>query len=72
MLIKTKKANVKFADNHFHNILRLLDVLPQVKRYVILTYKHGIYELPHGLPNDLRLGILGNLEISGKGLNSIE
>ena len=47
-------------------------LLPQVKRYVILTYKHGIYELPHGLPNDLRLGILGNLEISGKGLNSIE
>ena len=24
---------------------------PQVKRWVIITYKHGIYELPHELPN---------------------
>ena len=31
---------------------------PQVKRYAIITYKHGIYELPHELPNDLRLMIL--------------
>ena len=31
---------------------------PQVKRCVIITYKHGIYELPHELPNDLRK--LGN------------
>ena len=33
-------------------------ILPQVKRCVIITYKHGIYELPHELshelPNDLR------------------
>ena len=27
---------------------------PQVKRWAIITYKHGIYELPHELPNDLR------------------
>ena len=34
---------------------------PQVKRgAIIITYKHGIYELPHQLPNDLRLRILGN------------
>ena len=26
----------------------------------IITYKHGIYELPHELPNDLKLRILGN------------
>ena len=32
---------------------------PQV-RIRIVTYKHGIYELPHDLPNDLRLKILGN------------
>ena len=31
---------------------------PQVKRCAIVTYKHGIYELPHELPNDLRLRIL--------------
>ena len=34
---------------------------PQVKRCVIITYKHGIYELPHELPNDLRLSKLGNI-----------
>ena len=33
---------------------------PQVKRSVIISNKHGIYELPHELPNDLRLRILGN------------
>ena len=33
---------------------------PQVKRGAIITSKYGIYELPHELPNDLRLGILGN------------
>ena len=35
---------------------------PQVKRCAIITYEHGIYELPHELPNDLRLNILGNSE----------
>ena len=32
---------------------------PQVKRIMIISNKHGIYEFPHELPNDLRLGILG-------------
>ena len=45
---------------------------PQVKLCAIITYKHGIYELPHGLPDNLRLGILGHLEISGKCLNFTE
>ena len=27
----------------------------QVKQWAIITYKHCIYELPHELPNDLRL-----------------
>ena len=31
---------------------------PQVKRCVIVTYKYGICELPHELPNDLRLRIV--------------
>ena len=26
---------------------------PQAKRCAIITYKHGKYELPHDLPNDL-------------------
>ena len=58
------------AYNHFHNILRLSDVLPncfspQVKWCLIITYKHGIYELPHEFPKDLRLRMLVNKEISG-------
>ena len=32
----------------------------QVKRWAIITYKHGMHELSHELPNDLRLKILGN------------
>ena len=28
---------------------------PQVKQSVIITNKHSIYELPHELPNDLRV-----------------
>ena len=33
---------------------------PQVKQCSISTNKHGIYELPHELPNDLRLKSLRN------------
>ena len=46
--------------NYFENILRLFDVSPQVKRGAIISNKHGIYELPHELPNDVRLRIVGN------------
>ena len=28
LLVKTRKAKENFADNHFHNILRLFSVLP--------------------------------------------
>ena len=42
---------------------------PQVKLCAIITYKHGVYKLPHDLPNDLRLTILGNYQILGKCLN---
>ena len=31
-----------------------------VKRSAIITCEHVIYKLPHELPNDLRLRILGN------------
>ena len=36
---------------------------PQVKRCPIITYKRGIYKLPHELPNDLRLRDLRKLGI---------
>ena len=32
---------------------------PQVKRYAVISYKLGIYELSHELSKDLRLGIFG-------------
>ena len=43
-----------------------------VKQYQIITYKHGVCELPHELSNDLRLRILGNKEISEKCLNFLK
>ena len=45
---------------------------PQVKQSVIISNKYGTYELPHDLPNDLRLRILGDWEISRKFHNFIE
>ena len=43
----------------FHQIF----LSPQVRRCAIITYEHGIYELSHELPNDLRLDLrkLGNI-----------
>ena len=45
---------------------------PQVKRSAIISNKQGVYELPHELPNDLRLRILGNKEKSGESANLLE
>ena len=47
-------------------------ISPQMKPCVIITYKGGIYELHHELPNELRFRPLGNVEISGKYPNFIE
>ena len=33
---------------------------PHVKQSTIISNKHGMYQLPHELPNDLRLRVLGN------------
>ena len=52
-----------FLPNQFDNILKLFNVLPQVKRCAIITYKHGIYNLLSELPNNVRLRILGSLVI---------
>ena len=46
--------------NHFHNILRLSDVLPNFlfttsETITIIIYKDGISVLSHELPNDLKL-----------------
>ena len=63
--MKTSEAKENFAHNHFHNILKLFEVLPiffssQVKRYAIITYKHSRHNLPHEMLNNLRLKILEN------------
>ena len=42
---------------------------PQVKRSAIISNTQGVYELPHKLPNDLRLRILVNKEKSGESPN---
>ena len=47
-------------------------VSPQVKRIVIISNKHGIYELPHDLRHDLRLMTLGNSEMSRRSQDLIE
>ena len=39
---------------------------PQVKRNVITSKGNLVYELPHELPNGLRLRILGNVELLGR------
>ena len=57
--MKTYKEKENCADNHFHNFSGFLlfyqiFLSPQVKQWATITYKHGIYELPHELPNDLR------------------
>ena len=45
----------------------------QEKRSVIISNKPGVYhELPHELPNDLRLRIWGNKEQLGKSQNLLE
>ena len=38
---------------------------PQVKRWWIITCKHGIYELPNELPNNVRLRILAFSPLGG-------
>ena len=34
-----------------------------MKRWAIITYKDGIYDLPHELPNDLRSGFKIELKL---------
>ena len=56
--------NIK-SYNHFYNILRLFDVLPNFSFTTneTLFLINSIYELPQDLPKDLRLRILGIEEI---------
>ena len=53
-------------------MIYLIFLSPQVRPCAIITYKDGIYELPHKLPKDLRLRILRNKEILVKCLKFVE
>ena len=74
MRLKKKKISHKYDINRpttmfiiFRGILidEQIFFSPQIKRSVIISNKYGIYELPHDLPNDLRLRkYQGNLTIS--------
>ena len=50
----------KFETNSAILILYQIFFSPHVKLSVTFSNKHGIYKLPHELPNNLRLMILGN------------
>ena len=64
-----EKPSISFI---IFSMLYQIFLSPQAKRCAIITYKHGIYELPHELPNDLRLRTLANQKVSGNCRNSIE
>ena len=53
-------------------MLHQIFLSPKVKQCGSITYEHGINKLPQELPNDLRLRILANQEISRKYLIFIE
>ena len=70
--IGTKKDPYSFSQYFETLLFYQIFLSPKVIRCAIITYKQGIYELPHELPNELRLRILENQEISGKCLNFIQ
>ena len=47
-------------------IIQLRSESPKVKRYLISSITNLVHELPHELPNDFRIRILGNQEILEK------
>ena len=69
--ITINEAEKNFDKNNYnprHNILTLFDISlrsksPQVKRYLISNIRNLVQELPHELPNDLRLRVVRNEEI---------
>ena len=59
--VDKKDATISFIIFRDFSMFYQIFLSPQVKRWAIITYEHGIYELPHELQNNLR--ILGNLRI---------
>ena len=66
-----RDINYYNTDNHGHNILELYNILIQTQLTTskierALQYSKPGIRVPHELPNDLRLRILGNKEIVEK------
>ena len=61
-IIKQKKIVQTIIDIIFEDFLTLYQHFfsPQGKRSIIISNKHGVYELPHELLNDLKLRTLGS------------
>ena len=61
-IIKQKKIVQTIIDIIFEEFLTLYQNFfsPQGKRSIIISNKHGVYELPHELLNDLKLRTLGS------------
>ena len=57
-----KEPGATIMDIIFWDFLMLYQIFfsPQKKQSVIINNKHGIYEMPYELANDLKLRILGN------------
>ena len=55
---KDIKSKRKSCRQSFFLMFYQIFLSPQVKGCAIITYKHGIYELPHELRKDLRLILL--------------
>ena len=70
--MKKKLRKISLIIFEDFSMLYQIFVSPQVKRCAIITYKHGIYELPHEFPNDLRLRILAHYQMSETCQNLIE
>ena len=54
MLYLSKRTTIIFMIFWEFLVFYQISLSPKVKRWAIITNKHGVYELPHELPNDLR------------------
>ena len=70
--MKKKLRKISLIIFEDFSMLYQIFILPQVRRYAIITYKHGIYELSHKFLNNLRLKILVHYQMSETCQNLIE
>ena len=63
LLISRYLATISFVIFWDFSMFYQIFFSSQMKRCANITYKHCFYELPHELPKDLRLRILGSWEI---------